>query len=36
MPTVPVDPLLYRFYEIMQVYGLPLKDSSRNCLATES
>ena len=25
-PTVPVDPLLYRFYEIMQVYGLPLKD----------
>jgi cyanate lyase len=26
MPSVPVDPLLYRFYEIMQVYGLPLKD----------
>ena len=26
MPTVPVDPLIYRFYEIMQVYGLPLKD----------
>ena len=26
MPTVPVDPLLYRFYEIMQIYGLPLKD----------
>ena len=26
MPTVPVDPLVYRFYEIMQVYGLPLKD----------
>jgi cyanate lyase len=26
MPTVPVDPLLYRFYEILQVYGLPLKD----------
>ena len=26
MPTVPFDPLLYRFYEIMQVYGLPLKD----------
>jgi cyanate lyase len=23
---VPVDPLLYRFYEIIQVYGLPLKD----------
>jgi cyanate lyase len=26
MPAVPSDPLLYRFYEIMQVYGLPLKD----------
>lgn len=26
MPTVPVDPLLYRFYEILQVYGLPLKE----------
>jgi cyanate lyase len=26
MPTIPVDPLLYRFHEIMQVYGLPLKD----------
>lgn len=26
MPIVPVDPLLYRFYEVMQVYGLPLKD----------
>jgi cyanate lyase len=26
MPAVPCDPLLYRFYEIMQVYGLPLKD----------
>ena len=26
MPTVPVDPLVYRFYEIVQVYGLPLKD----------
>jgi cyanate lyase len=25
MPTVPVDPFLYRFYEILQVYGLPLK-----------
>lgn len=23
--TVPVDPLLYRFYEIIQVYGLPMK-----------
>jgi cyanate lyase len=26
MPTIPIDPLVYRFYEIMQVYGLPLKD----------
>jgi cyanate lyase len=26
LPVVPIDPLLYRFYEIMQVYGLPLKD----------
>ena len=26
MPSVPVDPLLYRFYEILQVYGMPLKD----------
>jgi cyanate lyase len=24
--VVPTDPLVYRFYEIMQVYGLPLKD----------
>ena len=24
-PIVPTDPLIYRFYEIMQVYGLPLK-----------
>ncbi|WP_287129550.1 cyanase [Candidatus Cyanaurora vandensis] len=23
--TVPTDPLLYRFFEIMQVYGLPMK-----------
>ena len=22
---VPTDPLIYRFYEIMQVYGMPLK-----------
>jgi cyanate lyase len=26
LPAVPTDPLVYRFYEIMQVYGLPLKD----------
>jgi len=26
-PVLPTDPLIYRFYEIMQVYGLPLKDS---------
>jgi cyanate lyase len=25
-PVIPTDPLLYRFYEIQQVYGLPLKD----------
>jgi len=25
-PVIPVDPLIYRFYEIMQVYGMPLKD----------
>ncbi|MCF4969442.1 cyanase [Nostoc sp. CMAA1605] len=24
--VVPTDPLIYRFYEIMQVYGFPLKD----------
>ena len=24
-PVIPTDPLLYRFYEILQVYGLPLK-----------
>ena len=23
--TVPTDPLVYRFYEIIQIYGLPLK-----------
>ncbi len=23
---VPSDPLLYRFYEIMQVYGMPIKE----------
>jgi cyanate lyase len=26
MADVPVDPLLYRFHEILQVFGLPLKD----------
>jgi cyanate lyase len=25
-PIVPTDPLIYRFYEIIQVYGMPLKD----------
>lgn len=25
-PLVPTDPLVYRFYEIIQVYGMPLKD----------
>jgi len=24
-PVVPTDPLLYRLYEILQVYGMPLK-----------
>jgi cyanate lyase len=24
-PVLPTDPLIYRFYEIMQVYGMPLK-----------
>lgn len=24
-PVVPSDPLVYRFYEIMQVYGMPMK-----------
>ncbi len=24
-PVVPTDPLVYRIYEIMQVYGMPLK-----------
>jgi cyanate lyase len=25
-PIVPTDPFIYRFYEIMQVYGFPMKD----------
>lgn len=25
-PIVPTDPLIYRFYEIMQVYGMPIKE----------
>lgn len=25
-PQIPTDPLIYRFYEIMQVYGMPLKE----------
>jgi cyanate lyase len=24
-PPIPTDPLIYRFYEIMQVYGMPMK-----------
>ena len=24
-PVIPTDPLVYRFYEIMQVYGMPIK-----------
>ncbi|AUC60486.1 cyanate hydratase CynS [Cyanobacterium sp. HL-69] len=25
-PVIPSDPLIYRFYEIMQVYGMPMKE----------
>jgi len=25
-PVIPTDPLIYRFYEIMQVYGVPVKE----------
>lgn len=25
-PIVPTDPLIYRFYEIIQVYGMPIKE----------
>lgn len=25
-PVIPTDPLIYRFYEIMQVYGIPMKE----------
>ncbi len=25
-PVVPTDPLVYRFYEIIQVYGMPIKE----------
>ncbi len=25
-PQIPTDPLIYRLYEIMQVYGMPVKD----------
>jgi cyanate lyase len=25
-PLVPTDPLVYRLYEVMQVYGMPLKE----------
>ena len=25
-PIVPTDPVIYRFYEIMQVYGMPIKE----------
>ena len=24
-PLIPTDPMIYRFYEIMQVYGMPIK-----------
>ena len=35
-PVISTDPLLYRFYEILQVYGLPLKDVTRSNSATAS
>ena len=25
-PVIPTDPLIYRFYEIMQVFGMPIKE----------
>lgn len=25
-PVVPTDPLIYRLYEIMQIYGMPIKE----------
>jgi cyanate lyase len=25
-PIIPTDPLIYRFYEILQVYGYPIKE----------
>lgn len=25
-PVVPTDPLIYRFYEITQIYGMPMKE----------
>ena len=34
--TVPVDPLIYRFHEITQVYGNPSRPSSTRCSATAS
>lgn len=24
-PVIPTDPMIYRFYEVMQVYGMPVK-----------
>ena len=34
--VVPADPLLYRFHEILQVYGMPLKAVIMNLLIDES
>ena len=33
-PVVPTDLLIYRFYEIMPVYGVPIKDVFTKSLAT--
>jgi len=34
--TVPVDPLIYRFHEVTQVYGTTIKASSMRCSVMES
>ena len=34
-PVVPTDPFIYRFYEVMQIYGLPLKEVIQEKLGDE-
>ena len=37
LPTaVPTDPLIYRFYELINVYGTAIKESSMKSSATAS